>query len=132
MKNIFDKKSAAKSKGVVKGRSSGLVISLAIHAAAFILAGVLVVFEVINKEEIDFVPPEPVKRPPMNLQKPKVRMKTKSNPKTPARIMSPKKIGTPDLALPDMSGGDLFVGADIGMLDLGLDTGKSLSLMGAK
>ncbi len=37
-----------KAKGVVKGAPSGLVISLLVHAAAFMLAGLLVVWAVVT------------------------------------------------------------------------------------
>ena len=44
-------------KSVVKGAPSGLVISLLVHAAAFMQAGLLVVFAV-HQEEKKFVPPK--------------------------------------------------------------------------
>lgn len=50
----------SKSTGIIKGAPSGLVISLLVHAGAFILAGLLVVFSVVKKEEITFVPPPAV------------------------------------------------------------------------
>ena len=51
-----------KTKSVVKGAPSGLVISLLVHAATFMLAGLLVVFSVVKKEEVTFVPPQAVER----------------------------------------------------------------------
>jgi hypothetical protein len=56
-----------KTRGVGKGAPSGFVISLAVHAAAFFMAGLLVVFSVQRKEEKKFVPPKPVERPKMKL-----------------------------------------------------------------
>ena len=62
-----------KKLGVAKGGASGLMISLLLHAGAFVLAGLLVVFTVVSKEEKTFAPPKPVERPKMKLKKPKVK-----------------------------------------------------------
>ncbi|MEA2068240.1 MAG: hypothetical protein U9P12_03470, partial [Verrucomicrobiota bacterium] len=99
------KKVVEKTKGVVKGAPSGFVISLMIHAAAFLLAGMLVVFTVVKKEEKKFVPPKPVDRPKMNLRKPKVKVKKTSKPKATTRIVTKvKRASMPDIQLPEMSG----------------------------
>ncbi|MBW2710060.1 MAG: hypothetical protein JRD04_12525, partial [Deltaproteobacteria bacterium] len=94
-----------KNKGVVKGAPSGFVISLLVHAAAFMLAGLLVVFNVVNKEEKKFVPPKPVDRPKMKLKKPKVKVKKNAKPKSSNRIVTHvKRANMPDIKLPEMSG----------------------------
>ena len=94
-----------KRKSVVKGAPSGLVISLIVHAAAFMLAGLLVVFNVVNKEEKKFVPPKPVERPKMKLKKPKVKVKKNAKPKSSERIVTKvTKANMPDIQLPEMSG----------------------------
>ena len=116
-----------KNKGVVKGAPSGFVISIIIHAAAFLLAGMLVVFNVVKKEEKQFVPPKPVERPKMRLKKPKVKIKKSSKPKPTTRIVTKmNKASMPEIQLPEMSGlgdglGDLGDGFDIG-LDFGEET----------
>ena len=119
------KKKAKGSKGVVKGAPSGLLISLLFHTAAFMLAGLLVVFSVVKKEEKKFVPPKPVERPKMKLKKPKVKVKKTSKPKATTRIVTKvKRASMPDIQLPEMSGmgdslgGGLGDGLDI-MPDLG-------------
>ncbi|MDF7824886.1 SHD1 domain-containing protein [Pontiellaceae bacterium B12227] len=101
-----------KDKGVVKGAPSGFVVSLAIHAAVFLLAGMLVVFNVVTKEEKKFVPPKPVDRPKMKLKKPKVKMKKSAKPKSTTRIVTKvQKANMPDIQLPEMSGmGDGLAG----------------------
>ncbi|QBG46316.1 hypothetical protein EGM51_02460 [Verrucomicrobia bacterium S94] len=108
-----------KVRGVVKGAPSGFVISLGIHAAAFFLAGLLVVFTVVQKEEKKFVPPKPVDRPKMKLKKPKVKVKKSSKPKSTQRIVTKvQKASMPDIQLPEMSGiGDGLAG-DIGGFDI--------------
>ncbi len=108
-----------KTKGVVKGAPSGFVVSLLVHAAAFMLAGLLVVFTVHQKEEKKFVPPKPVDRPKMKLKKPKVKVKKTAKPKTTTRIVSKvKKASMPDIQLPEMSGmGDGLAGG-VGGFDI--------------
>ena len=92
-------------KGVTKGGPSGVVISLALHAGAFILAGALVVFTVVNKEEKTFEAPKPVDRPKMKLKKPKVKVKKSAKPKSTQRIVTKvNKASMPDIQLPEMSG----------------------------
>ena len=88
-------KKVRKTKGIVKGAPSGFVISLGIHAAAFFLAGLFVVFTVVNKEEKKFIPPKPVDRPKMKLKKPKVKwrsrvMQARSRPQTMLAKTRPK------------------------------------------
>ncbi|MDZ8120336.1 hypothetical protein [Pontiella agarivorans] len=99
-----------KEAKVVKGAPSGFIISIAIHAAAFALAGMLVVFNVVKKEEKKFVPPKPVDRPKMKLKKPKVKVKKSSKPRSTTRIVTKvQKASMPDIQLPEMSG----IGGDI-------------------
>ncbi|MDF7800138.1 SHD1 domain-containing protein [Pontiellaceae bacterium B1224] len=99
------KRNSKKSNNIGKGAPSGVVISLLVHAAAFLLAGVLVVFNVVNKEEKKFVPPKPVERPKMKLKKPKVKVKKNSKPKSSERIVTKvQKANMPEIYLPEMSG----------------------------
>lgn len=104
-----------RAKNVSKGAPSGLMLSLAIHAGAFVLAGMLVVFTVHQKEEKKFVPPKPVDRPKMKLKKPKVKVKKTARPKSTTRIVTKvQKATMPDIQLPEMSGlGEGLVG-DLG------------------
>jgi hypothetical protein len=101
-----------KTKGIVKGAPSGFIISLLVHSAAFMLAGLLVVFTVHQKEEKKFVPPKPVDRPKMKLKKPKVKVKKSAKPKSTQRIVTKvRKASMPDIQLPEMSGiGDGLAG----------------------
>jgi hypothetical protein len=114
----------AEPKSIVKGAPSGLVISLLVHATAFMLAGLLVVFTVHQKDEKKFVPPKPVDRPKMKLKKPRVKVKKTARPKSTQRIVTKvKRASMPDIQLPEMSGiGDGLVGGLDGfeiMPDLG-------------
>ncbi len=88
-----------------KGAPSGLVISLLFHAGAFFIAGLFVVFTVVNKPEPEFVPPPPVERPKMKLKKPKVKVRKSSNPKPSSRIVAKVKTAKmPEITLPDLEG----------------------------
>ncbi len=108
-----------KAKGIVKGAPSGFLISLMVHAAAFMLAGMLVVFNVVNKEEKKFVPPKPVDRPKMKLKKPKVKVKKSAKPKSTNRIVTKvKRASMPDIQLPEMSGVTAGLAGDVGGFDI--------------
>ncbi|MDF7807187.1 hypothetical protein P4E94_07045 [Pontiellaceae bacterium B12219] len=94
-----------RDKGVVRGGPSGLLISVLIHAGAFMLAGLLVVFSVTQKEEKKFVPPKPVDRPKMKLKKPQVKVRKSEKPKSANRIVTKvTRASMPDIQLPEMSG----------------------------
>ena len=121
-----------KPAAVIKGAPSGLVISLLVHAAAFMLAGLLVVFSVHNKEEKKFTPPKPVERPKMKLKKPKVKVKKNAKPKSSSRIVTKvTKANMPDIQLPEMSGiGEGLAGGMGGGFDLRPDLGE-VSIFGS-
>ena len=85
------KNGSNKKKKLVKGTPSAVLLSILIHAGLFLLAGMLVVFTVVKKEEQKFAPPKAVERPKMKLRKPKVKMKKSSKPKSTTRIVTRKK-----------------------------------------
>jgi hypothetical protein len=88
-----------------KGAPSGLVVSLAFHALAFFIAGLFVVFTVVNKAEPEFEPPPQIERPKMKLKKPKVKVRKSSNPKPSSRIVAKVKTKQmPEIQLPDLEG----------------------------
>ncbi len=94
-----------KNQKIAKGMPSAVVLSIIIHAALFLLAGMLVVFTVVKKEEKKFIPPKAVERPKMKLRKPKVKVKKTSKPKPTTRIVTKvNRASMPDIQLPEMSG----------------------------
>ncbi len=108
-----------KNQKINKGAPSGFVISLMVHAAAFALAGLLVVFTVHQKEEKTFVPPRPVDRPKMKLKKPQVKVKKSAKPKSTTRIVTKvKRASIPDIQLPEMSGMGVGIVGDIGGFEM--------------
>lgn len=85
---------------------SAVVLSILIHAGLFLLAGMLVVFTVVKKEEKRFDPPKVTERPRMKLKKPKVKVKKSGSPKSNARIVSKTKpTRMPVMQLPEISSG---------------------------
>jgi len=61
------KKKIKKGQEITKGMSSAVLLSILIHVGLFLLAGMLVVFTVVKKEEKKFEPPKAVERPKMKL-----------------------------------------------------------------
>jgi len=113
------KRLSKKNGKVTKGMPAAVLLSIAIHAALFLLAGMFVVFTVVKKKEMEFVPPKAVERPKMKLKKPKVRMRKNSKPKPVSRITStPKKASMPDIQLPEMSGMATGLDSGIGGFDM--------------
>jgi len=113
------KKKARKSQKVTKGMPSAVLLSIVIHAALFLLAGMLVVFTVVKKEEKKFEPPKAIERPKMKLKKPKVKIKKTSKPKPTTRIVTKmNRASMPDIQLPEMSGMGEGLGEGIGGFDM--------------
>ena len=110
---------------------SAVLLSILIHAALFLLAGMLVVFTVTRVKEPEFEAPKAVERPKMKLKKPKVKLKKSSKPKSTTRIVTRSKSASmPDIQLPEMSGMGDGLGEGVGggfdmMPDLG-----SITVMG--
>jgi hypothetical protein len=132
------KAGTSKSTGKIsKGAPSGMVISLMVHAGAFFVAGLFVVFTVVNKPEPEFISPPSIERPKMKLKKPKVKVKKSSQPKPSSRIVA--KVRTkqmPEIQLPDLMGtgegliGGIGLGGDfLDLPDLSQDNliGSSVS-----
>ncbi len=99
------RKNTGKTAKVGKGLPSGLVVSLMLHAAAFFLAGLFVIFTVLPKPEPAFETPTSVERPKMRLKKPKVKVQKRSDPKPSSRIVAKVKMAKmPEIQLPDLKG----------------------------
>jgi len=118
-----------KAKGLVKGTSSAVLFSAAIHALLIFVAGTLVVFSVIKKEEKKFVPPPPVDRPKMDLKKPRVKVKKTTKPRATQRIVSKSVSSMPDLQLPAISSTGSGLSGGVGGYELVPDIAR-ISLFG--
>jgi hypothetical protein len=120
-----------KTKGLIQGVPSAVLLSALIHLVLLSIAGGLVVFSVIRKPEKKFVPPPPVERPKMVLKKPKVKVKKTSAPPASNPIISKNIQSMPDLQLPDVSGisGSGFGGGGLGGFELMPDVSE-MSLFG--
>jgi hypothetical protein len=106
------KRSVNQTGKINKGAPSGFLISLLFHVGAFFIAGLFVVFVVVNKPEPEFEPPPAIERPRMKLKKPKVKIRKSSNPKPSSRIVAKVKTrDMPAIQLPDLEGvGDGLLG----------------------
>jgi hypothetical protein len=94
-----------KAPKVSKGGPSGMVISLIVHAVAFFVAGLFVVFTVLPKPPPEFEPPPPAVRPKMKLKKPKIKIQKSSQPKPSSRIVAKVKTAKmPEIQIPDIMG----------------------------
>ena len=118
---------------VSKGAPSGFIVSIVFHVAAFFIAGLFVVFTVVNKSEPEFEPPPPIERPKMNLKKPKVKVRKSSQPKPSSRIVSKVKTKEmPEIQLPDVvgSGEGLLGGLGAGGIYLDLPEIEEINVFG--
>ncbi len=124
------KKLVNKTKGLIRGTSTAVLLSVAIHAALFFGAGVWVVFRFIDAKEAKFVP-QKIDRPKMKLKKLRVKVKEQSKPrKTTTRITSTRKSADlPDIQLPEMTGMGAGLEGAIGGFDMMADLSK-MTLMG--
>jgi len=93
-----------KYKKLVKGTPTAVLLSAAIHGLILLLAGGLVVFTIIGKQEQKFVPKK-ISRPKMQLKKLRVKVKETAKPrKTTQRIATSRKsVDMPPIQLPPMS-----------------------------
>ena len=120
MKKLFKKK-----QKLGKGMPSAVILSILIHVGLFLLAGMLVVFTVVKKEEQKFEPPKAVERPKMKLKKPKVKVKKSSKPKPTTRIVTKmNRASMPDIQLPEMTGMGDGLSGGLGGFELMPDVGE--------
>jgi len=120
-----------KTRGLIRGTSTAVVLSVAIHAALFFAAGVWVVFKFIDTQEVKFVP-QKIERPKMKLKKLRVKVKDQAKPrKTTQRISSSRKSAVlPPIQLPEMSGMGAGLEGSIGGFEVMADI-ENMSIMGA-
>jgi len=120
-----------KNLKAVKGMPTAVLLSILIHAALFLLAGMFVVFTVVKSKEVEFAPPKAVERPKMKLKKPKVKVKKSSKPRpTPRIVTTVKRTSMPDFQLPEMSGMADGLGGGVAGFDLMPDLEKT-SIVGS-
>lgn len=120
-----------KLKGMVKKTSGAVLFSMAVHGGLLLLAGGLVVFSVVQKPEKKFEPPPPVRRPKMELKKPKVKVKKQVQPKAAQRITLKNVQSVTDIQLPDVSSMIEGLGGGVGDFEL-MPSPSDVSLFGAR
>jgi len=111
MKRLF-----RRTKKLIKGTSTAVLISAAFHIVLLILASGWVVFTVIEKHQQKFVPVQ-VNRPKMDLKKLRVKVKESAKPrKSSERIVSARRSNSmSDLQLPKMTGTGMGEGLSKGI-----------------
>lgn len=92
-------------KGVVRGRSTAFVVTVGVHVAVFLAAGVYTVMTVLPREEPKFES-KPVVRPKMPPKKLQVPVKVKKirQPKFRKTTITPPKNKKMDVKMPAMTG----------------------------
>jgi hypothetical protein len=97
------KKLVQKTRGLIRGAPTAMVLSALIHLLLLVVAGGVVIFSVVRKQEKKFVPPPPVERPKMQLRKPRVKVRKSVRPKSTQRILSHSTVqGVPEIQLPEV------------------------------
>jgi hypothetical protein len=125
------KKLIRKTKGLIRGAPTAVVLSAVIHLLLLFVAGGLVIFSVVTKEEKKFVPPPKIERPKMDLKKPRVKVKKTARPKTTQRIMSKSTQVMPDIQLPEMPSMASGLGGGVGGFEMMPDPAE-MTLFGGK
>ena len=85
-----------------------VVLSLLVHFALFLLAGTLVVFTRVRKEEAQFEPPRPIQHPKMPLRRLKISLKKNYRPRLGRLVIAPdRQVGLSDIQLPGGGSGGM-------------------------
>jgi hypothetical protein len=120
-----------RTKKLIKGTSTAVLISAAFHFILLILASGWVVFTVIEKHQQKFVPVQ-VNRPKMDLKKPRVKVQKAAKPRASQRITATRGVQSmPALQLPEVSGVGAGLSGEIGGFELRPDSAE-ISLFGAR
>jgi hypothetical protein len=95
----------SRKKGVVRGRSTAFVVTVAVHAAIFLVAGSYVALSVLQREEPRFEGKQ-IARPKMKVKKLQVPIKVKKikQPKFKQPKAAPPKVSSMDFKMPAMGG----------------------------
>jgi len=122
-----------KTKGLVRGTPTAVLISAVIHGGLLLLATGFIVFTIIEKQEAKFVP-QKIDRPKMKLKKLRVKVKEQAKPrKTTQRIASTRKSSDlPDIQLPEMTGMGGGLEGAVGGFDMMADFSKMTLFGGGK
>lgn len=97
------KKFVSKTKGVVKGMPTAVLLSIAIHALLLLAASVFVVVKAVQKKQATFIQVEEAKVEKMDIKKPRPKMKKMSRPRS-SRLTTQGARSMPSLALPAVDG----------------------------
>ena len=100
-----------KTKNVVRGMPTAVVVSILIHVGLFFGATALVIFKFRPPPPVKFEPPPPVKVPKMPLKKLNVKMKKPTKPKSSAKITAVvPKLDLHEIQFPDLASSGIGAG----------------------
>ncbi|QHI68361.1 hypothetical protein [Tichowtungia aerotolerans] len=125
------KKLINKTNGLIKGAPTAVFVSALVHLGVLLIAGGLVVFTIVQKQEKKFEPPPAVKRPKMELKKPKVKVKKWVRPQAAQRISSKNVQSMTGIQLPETTGMTEGLGKGFDGFELMPDP-AALTLLGSK
>ena len=112
-------KSSRKSKGVVKGIPSAVVLSILIHAGVLVVATTFVVFKAVYNPPVKFDAPPTVVRPKIDVKRPTVKIKKTVNPGAPEMITTDAAVtGFPEMKLSSVPGMGQEIGDGVGGFDM--------------
>jgi hypothetical protein len=126
------KKLLKKTRGLVKGTSTAVLLSAGIHILLLLVASTVVVFSIIQHNEAKFVPVK-IDRPKMDLKKLRIKVKDSSKPRQiTERIVSTRKSASmPEINVPKMTGMGSGLERGLGGFQIMTDLSK-MTLMGSK
>ncbi len=119
-----------KTRGVIRGTSSAVLLSAGFHIILLLIASTVVVVKIVQRQDARFNSAQ-VNRPKMDLKKLRVKVKDSSKPrKAVERIVSSRaRSSMPDIKLPAMTGMGAGLEKGIGGFDMMNDLSK-MTLMG--
>ena len=126
------KRDVEKTKGLIRGAPTAVVVSIAIHLLLFFVLGGIVVVKIVKEKAAAFKPPPPIDRPKMELIKPHVKMKKTIKPGATQRIVSKRTQGMPEMQLPVVEGMGEGLGGGIGGFELMPDISEMSMFGGTK
>ena len=99
------KKNKSNLKKNNKNIPSSYLVSLGFHLIIFLIAGVIIVFKIEEKEYKKFIPPKPIERPQVQLKKPQINLDNNKQSKPISKIVTKaKSTKISEVSLPEFNG----------------------------
>jgi len=99
------KKNKSNLKKINKNTPSSYLVSLGFHLIIFLIAGVIIVFKIEEKEYKKFIPPKTIERPQVQLKKPQINLDNNKQSKPISKIVTKaKSTKISEVSLPEFNG----------------------------